>query len=168
MAFGASGTTLCGARHTQRLKNLNFSVRFLLIAALIAVPVAVSNSEEIFDVVAEPTAEPEVMGTELAETEARVEMRPPAIKQAKPLPVAPAVPEVSPEQEQPDAAPLEEASRERSSLAAVYNASTAQQSPSEEANGAQAGVLKRRAQLIGLAILLSLGIFLLRAKVRLS
>ncbi|CDJ51603.1 hypothetical protein, conserved [Eimeria brunetti] len=114
----------------------------------------VAGSEGMVDVAPEAIVVPEVIPDEIAETEPVGEVE------------SPEAPLEQDQGEQADVAPLEEASRERSSLAAVYSASTAQQSLSPQPNASQAGVAKRRAQLLGLAILLSLGIFLLRARVR--
>ncbi|CDI80363.1 hypothetical protein, conserved [Eimeria praecox] len=152
MAFGASRTALCGEGHTQRFKILNLNMRLLFVALLIFVPMNVINTEGFLGVSAEPRAAPDVLAAEAVETEAAAE---------------PQSPEAPRDQVRAESAPVDDGSRERSSLAAVYNASTAHPSVSQQPQGIQDGITKRRAQLAAVAILLSIGFFLLMAKVRL-
>lgn len=109
----------------------------------------VINTEGFLGVSAEPRAAPDVLAAEAVETEAAAE---------------PQSPEAPRDQVRAESAPVDDGSRERSSLAAVYNASTAHPSVSQQPQGIQDGITKRRAQLAAVAILLSIGFFLLMAK----
>lgn len=149
MASGTPRTSPCGAGQAHRFQCLILPLLLLFIAALISVPVTSANSEAVVEASTDGSAAPEAQA---AEADAGGLQSP----------------ETAPDPPQPETVPIDEATRDRSSLAAVYNASSAQQSPSQQPHEAQTGVGKRRAQLLALVIFISIVIFLLNARVRLS
>ena len=150
MAFGTTRTPPCKTGHTRRIIFINLLMQFMFIVAIVFAPMSVANGEGVLDASTEASAALVAGAAEAVETE---------------VAAAPHSPNAPPEQAQPGDATVEDLSRERSSLDAVYNASVAQRNASQQALREQAGVTRRTALLAALAVLLSIGIFVHKAKV---